>query len=224
MGGPPQKRKYFVFFILGRGRPGIPNNVKANYNGTVNGATLTKGRDNVSNTAYLFGGTLATGIQNVSDNHYINFGTGMLSGDGEFSIMMWINTTSSAQSHILQKRDSSINGEYIVELKNNGKIRFWTYYYGYKWTVTSSSAVNDGSWHHLVLVQKNNGGQMYLDGSLDQTDNSGGKVNLGLTLKTYMGGDLRDYNRYYSGKVDDFRIYSRALSASEIQTLYAIID
>jgi len=39
-----------------------------------------------------------------------------------------------------------------------------------------------------------------------------------------MGGDLRDYYRYYSGKVDDFRIYSRALSASEIQTLYAIID
>ena len=115
-------------------------------------------------------------------------------------------------------------GEYIVELKNNGKIRFWTYDGGYKWTVTSSSAVNDGSWHHLVLVQKNNGGQMYLDGSLDQTDNSGGKVNLGLTLKTYMGGDLRDYYRYYSGKVDDFRIYSRALSASEIQTLYAIID
>ena len=203
---------------------GNANNVKGNYNGTVNGATLTKGRDNVSNTAYLFGGTLATGIQNVSDNHYINFGTGMLSGDGEFSIMMWINTTSSAISHILQKRDSSINGEYIVELKNNGKIRFWTYGGGYKWTVTSSSAVNDGNWHHLVLVQKNNGGQMYLDGSLEQTDNSSGKVNLGLTLKTYMGGDLRDYNRYYSGKVDDFRIYSRALSASEIQTLYAIID
>jgi hypothetical protein len=203
---------------------GNANNVKGNYNGTVNGATLTKGRDNVSNTAYLFGGTLATGIQNVSDNHYINFGTGMLSGDGEFSIMMWINTTSSAISHILQKRDSSINGEYIVELKNNGKIRFWTYGGGYKWTVTSSSAVNDGNWHHLVLVQKNNGGQMYLDGSLDQTDNSSGKVNLGLTLKTYMGGDLRDYNSYYSGKVDDLRIYSRALSASEIQTLSTIID
>ena len=143
--------------------------------------------------------------------------------------MMWINTTSSAISHILQKRDSSINGEYIVELTDNGTIRFWTYEVDsqgerYKWTVTSSSAVNDGNWHHLVLVQKNNGGQMYLDGSLEQTDNSSGKVNLGLTLKTYMGGDLRDYNSYYSGKVDDLRIYSRALSASEIQTLSTIID
>ena len=148
----------------------------------------------------------------------------MLSGDGDFSIMMWINTTSSSISHILQKRDSSFNGEYIVELKNNGKIRFWTYGGGYKWTVTSSSVVNDGNWHHLAFVQKNNGGQMYLDGSLEQTDNSSGKVNLGLTLKTYIGGDLRDYNRYYSGKVDDLRIYSRALSASEIQTLHSIID
>ena len=33
---------------------GNANNVKGNYNGTVNGATLKKGRDNVSNTAYLF--------------------------------------------------------------------------------------------------------------------------------------------------------------------------
>ena len=84
--------------------------------------------------------------------------------------------------------------------------------------------MNDGNWHHLAFVQKNNGGQMYLDGSLEQTDDSNGKVNLSLTLKTYMGGDLRDYNRYYSGKIDDLRIYSRALSASEIQTLYYIND
>ncbi len=128
--------------------------------------------------------------------------------------MMWINTTSSAISHILQKRDSSINGEYIVEL-DNGTIRFWTYELDsqgerYKWTVTSSSAVNDGNWHHLAIVQKDNGGQMYLNGTLDQTDDTGGKVNLLSTIKTYIGGDLRDYNSYYSGKVDDLRIYNRA--------------
>ena len=65
---------------------------------------------------------------------------------------------------------------------------------------------------------------MYLNGILEQTDNTGGKVNLTSSLKTYIGGDLRDYNSYYSGKVDDLRIYSRALSVSEIQTLHNIID
>ncbi len=65
---------------------------------------------------------------------------------------------------------------------------------------------------------------MYLDGSLDQTDNTSGKVNLGFSLKTFMGADRRDYNRYYSGKVDDLKIYSRALTASEIGTLYTVED
>ena len=91
-------------------------------------------------------------------------------------------------------------------------------------TVTSNSAVDNGSWHHFAIVQKDNGGQMYLNGSLENTDNSGGKVDLLSTIKTYVGADLRGNNRYYSGKVDDLRIYSRALSASEIQTLYTIID
>jgi hypothetical protein len=204
---------------------GNANNVKGNYNGTVNGATLTKGRDNVSNTAYLFGGTLATGIQNVSDNHHIDFGTGMLSGDGEFSIMMWINSTDNS-SRILQKRDTNcFNGEYMLDILSDGKIKFNTYSNGsYKWGVTSSFAINDGIWKHLAIVQKDNGGQMYLNGTLDQTDNTGGKVNLLSICKTYIGGDLRDYNSYYSGKVDDLRIYNRALSASEIQTLSTIID
>jgi hypothetical protein len=200
---------------------GNANNVKANYNGTVSGASYSEGRDNVSNTAYSFDGV----------NDYIEFGEGVLSGDGEFSILIWINTVSqlTTTSRILQQRDSTgFNGEYMMDLKSDGKIRFFTYSNGnYKWDVTSNSTVNNGSWHHFAFVQKDNGGQMYLKGSLEDTDNSSGKVNLLSTIKTYVGADRRDWNtspKYFSGKVDDLRIYSRALSASEIQTLYTIID
>jgi hypothetical protein len=193
---------------------GNANNVKGNYNGTVSGAAPTKGRDNASNTAYSFDGV----------NDYINFGTGMLSGDGDFSIMMWINKTDNS-SRILQKRDANCyNGEYMLDILSDGKIKFNTYSNNsYKWGVTSSFAINDGIWTHLAIVQKDNGGQMYLNGTPDETD-TGGKVNLLSICKTYIGGDLRDNKSYYSGKVDDLRIYNRALSASEIQTLYTIID
>jgi hypothetical protein len=199
---------------------GNANNVKGNYNGTVNGATPTKGRDNVSNTAYSFDGV----------NDYIEFGEGVLSGDGEFSILIWINTVSrpTTTSRILQQRDSTgFNGEYMLDILSDGKIKFFTYSNGNKWVVTGNSAVDNGSWHHFAFVQKDNGGQMYLKGSLEDTDNSGGKVNLLSTIKTYVGADRRDWNtspKYFSGKVDDLRIYSRALSASEIQTLSTIID
>jgi len=39
-----------------------------------------------------------------------------------------------------------------------------------------------------------------------------------------LGGDLRDNRRFYSGKVDDLKVYNRALSASEILTLFYTSD
>ena len=186
-------------------------------NGTVSGATLTTGRNNDDDTAYSFDG--------VDD--YIEFGAGMLSGDGEFSILIWINTSSSTtQKRILSQRNGGFQGIYKLDLLTNGKIKFLTYSTTNEWIVTSSSALNDGNWHHLALVQKDNGGQMYLNGSLDQTDNSSGKVNLTSTIKTYLGKEGRNNSSdwYYSGKVDDLKIYNRALSASEIQTLFNTSD
>ena len=183
-------------------------------NGTVSGATLSTGRNNESNTAYSFDG--------VDD--YIEFGTGMLSGNGEFSILIWINTSSPSGRILTQRDRSGYNGEYMVDLQSDGKIKFSTYRDSYKWRVTSSSALNDGNWHHLAFVQQDNGGKMYLNGSLDQTDNSNGKVNLLSTIKTYLGYDNRNSGAYYSGKVDDLKIYNRALSASEIQTLFYTSD
>ena len=192
-------------------------------NGTVSGANLTAGRNNVINTAYSFDG--------VDD--YIEFGTGMLSGDGEFSILIWINTSSTESGRIISQRSpggGGYLGAYYVDLLSasgkEGKIKFTTYTSGWDWRVTSSSAVNDGNWKHLAFVQQDNGGKMYLNGSLDQTDNSNGKVDLVSTAKTYLGKEGRNNSSdwYYSGKVDDLKIYNRALSASEIQTLFYTSD
>jgi len=201
---------------------GNANDKIGSYNGTVSGATLSTGRNNLSNSAYSFDGL----------SNYIELGTGMLSGDGDFSILLWINTTQIVSSNtvgrIHQQRSQGAggyNGQYMVELNSDGKIKFNSYSNGsYKWNTTSSIALNDGEWHHLAFVQTGNGGQMYLNGIHDQTDNTSGRVTLLTTNKTYLGGDLRDNNRWYSGKVDDLKIFNRSLSESEIQTLYNMID
>ena len=112
----------------------------------------------------------------------------------------------------------------MVDLKSDGKIKLTTYSNSYKWRVMSCSAVNDGNWHHLAFVQIDNGGQMYLNSILDQTENTSGRETLLSTIKTYLGGDLRDNRSYYSGKVDDLKIYNRALSVSKIQTLFYTSD
>jgi len=185
------------------------NTSMANH-GTVSGATLTSGKDNVSNTAYNFDGS----------DDYIEFPVGLLSGSGDFSISFWINTASSSESRIIQQRDSNgYNGEYMLNLKSSGKLNLQTYKNGYKWGGTTTSTINDSNWHHVCFVQKDNGGSLYLDGSLNFTDNSTGIVNLLSSTKTYVGGDKRDNNRFFNGKIDELRIYNRALTSTEISSL-----
>ena len=186
------------------------DNTSNAHHGTVSGATLTSGKDNISNTAYSFDGT----------NDYIEYPIGLLSGAGEFSISLWINTSSSTESRIIQQRDSNgYNGEYMLNLKSSGKLNLQTYKSGYKWGGTTTSTINDSNWHHVCFVQKDNGGSLYLDGSLKFTDNSSGKVELLFSTKTYVGGDKRNNNRFFNGKVDELRIYNRALTSTEISSL-----
>ena len=192
---------------------GNANDNTSNENhGTVSGATLTKGKDNVSNTAYSFDGT----------DDYIEFPAGLLSGSGDFSVSLWVKTSSTTESRILQQRDSNgYNGEYMLNLKSNGKLKLETYKNGYKWGGTTTTSINDSNWHHICFIQKDNGGSLYLDGTIEISDNSSGTVNMLSSLKTYLGGDKRDNNRFYSGNVDKLRLYNRALSTSEITTLYS---
>ena len=66
----------------------------------------------------------------------------------------------------MQQRNGGFNGEYQLKFEENGKINFWSYRDGYKWSVTSMGSYNDNYWHHLVIVQDNtiNGGRLYIDG------------------------------------------------------------
>ena len=112
----------------------------------------------------------------------------------------------------------------MLDLKSNGKLKLQTYKNGYKWEVTTTSSINDSNWHQICFIQKDNGGSLYLDGALEVSDNTSGTVNLLSLLKTYLGGDKRDNNRFFSGNVDKLRIYNRSLTNSEINSLYTSDD
>ena len=154
---------------------------------------------------------------------YVDLGQNLLSGTGDFSISLWANSSSSSGDQILiQKRDANgFNGEYLLLFQSNGKIKIWTYRNGYRWTVVSPETYNDGQWHHIVAVQDNfiNGGKLYVDG-IEVGSSSNGVVNLMGPLRTFLGADMRDYNRYLNGFLDNVMIYSDLLTTDEIELLY----
>jgi hypothetical protein len=82
-----------------------------------------------------------------------------------------------------------------------------------------SAASSDGVWHHAALVLNNATGTLiaaYHDGVLMTTADSGfaGEGYVGIRVG-------RRSSTFYKGDVDDVRVYSRALSALDIATLYA---
>ncbi len=87
----------------------------------------------------------------------------------------------------------------------------------------SSSAVNDGAWHHVgYTLSSSSGGtlQFYVDGVANGSavTSSGAHSGGGGTSITI--GDNQYGSFPLSGQVDDARIYNRVLSAAEVAALY----
>jgi|GEM_PF-1034456 len=90
-----------------------------------------------------------------------------------------------------------------------------------------------GGWHHVALVLSSGGppftGYLYVDGTQVGTSTSLtlSPASLGATTKNWIGKsqyfDMQPTpDPYLDGNIDDFRVYSRALSAAEIQVLAAM--
>ncbi len=92
--------------------------------------------------------------------------------------------------------------------------------------ICSTTLVTDGKWHHVAAVLDNDGTpdvsdvKLYIDGVLEtpsiilprRIDSSGnGKVVLG----SFAGTDF-----YFQGIIDEVRVYARALSDTEIRSIY----
>jgi len=79
--------------------------------------------------------------------------------------------------------------------------------------------VSDGRWHHLVGVYDGSRLSVYLDGEPDATIGATGRVRTN-DRPVFIGENSEETNREWDGLIDDVRIYSYALSAEEIRTLY----
>ncbi|TKB24506.1 hypothetical protein FCL47_18680, partial [Desulfopila sp. IMCC35006] len=88
----------------------------------------------------------------------------------------------------------------------------------------STTVVNDGEWHHVVLTRDHVTGEtsVYVDGNLESTV----KTVTGIKDSTHISGfgatfGSNGLNEYLQGELDDIRIYDRVLTASEVSQISA---
>jgi hypothetical protein len=88
-------------------------------------------------------------------------------------------------------------------------------------TLTSSKALTDGRWHHVLAAYDGRVFRLYVDGKLDR-EVTYDKGMLANSEPLLIGWDQNTWlsHRHFEGSIDDIRIYRRGLSAKEARALY----
>ena len=196
---------------------GNANDESGNGNdGTVNGATLTTDRFGNAGSAYSFDGV----------NDYIEVqDSSSLDVTEELTVALWANIdnvgTSSSDDVLIDKMVSDSEGPFQILLHSRDE-----YELEGRFTRASAEIVYletgftplTGYWHYYVLSFKSGEQKLYYDGNVVSFANATGTL-ITNNLPIHIGkGVQRNYN--FDGKIDDIRIYNRALSESEISALY----
>jgi hypothetical protein len=85
----------------------------------------------------------------------------------------------------------------------------------------NATPMSTPTWWHVAVVLDTSGGRLYLNGNLvgSNTTMTMRPPTLGDTPNDWIGRSQFANNPYLDGAIDEFRIYSRALSAAEISAL-----
>ena len=169
-----------------------------------------------------FGDTNKAAVLNGS-NGQINLADGGVGASGTarqtFSVSLWINTTSTNASAVIN--DYTTTYSFVVELQTSGRLRVINNFSsGGVIETTGPTAINNGRWHHLVLVNNtgDNTQKLYIDSVLEVNQTLGGGTK---TANSFNVGYYTGLSYHLNGKIDQFRSFNKALSTAEIRKLFS---
>ena len=152
-----------------------------------------------------------------------------LPGPQTFSLEAWFSTTSTAGGKIVgfgnSNTGASSNYDRHLYLDNSGKVVFGVYNNN-TYTLSSSAALNDGKWHHVVGTLGSGGLALYVDGVKQgtRTDDTSAQPFSGYWR---IGGDNlngwpnQPSSSAFAGSIDEVAVYPTVLSDSRVAAHYA---
>lgn len=178
--------------------------------------------------------TNTTGIQGnaaVFDNansEFLNISDGAQSGldlgTGVFGVSFWCRTSNTTDlQQPFMKGNAGSGGSWYGVYPATGPA---TLTFGFACDngtsidiATNSTTINDGSWHHIVATRNGSNLQLYVDNGSpgSGTDNS---RNVSSSQEFAIGYRPVNNIRYWDGEIDEFGIWTMALSADHVSWLY----
>ncbi len=142
-----------------------------------------------------------------------------------FTVACWIKTTSAAGALVTwgSSDGSPVGGQYQSFRMEGGSLRAEHGDGNYR----GATLIDDGEWHHVALSVAQGANlrapqnQLFVDGQRDTflTGGSDNVYNITADANVSIGQRASHGDRFFTGSIDEVRIYDRALSAAEVAGL-----
>lgn len=139
----------------------------------------------------------------------------------DISISVWLKQSSLSAGTVVSKADTSNNKGYILETLSTGAIKLRLFDGTTEHSFTSTNTMNANEWNHIVATFDGSTAKISVNNSVEtfsDTFEISHDTSADLTIGAYYNGT--SYSNYYTGLMDELKIYETALSNSEITNLY----
>lgn len=187
--------------------------------------------ESVEKSTLAGGGTWTAGktgnaVNLDGTNDYLALPAGIVGKLDDFTISTWVRLdTVSTWTRLFDFGSGTGINMFLTPSSSTGGMRFAITTQGYteEQQINSSTRLATRAWKHVAVTRDGNLAILYVDG-VEVGRNANMTIapaDLGNTTKNYLGRSQYSNNPYLDGRLDNFRIYNRALSAAEIKSQYS---
>jgi len=190
---------------------GTATNVLYAHNGTATDVTFVNGR---FNEAANFNGT--SSVISLGTSSPLNtFG-------GAQTISVWVKPFSADHEAIIGYRQELSPYQWnLIEKMSNNTIRFLlgNYSGAGQFVFNSVGTITLNQWNHIAVTVDSTSAKIYINNGTPETQ-TGTPTSYSNSEPTFIGGDGTYDTDYFTGQIDQVRIFSSALSAANVTDLY----
>ena len=145
--------------------------------------------------------------------------------NGSMSFALWVKTSNTSRVEALISKYAAADSGYGYLLRTTAAGTLQLAFGGANVSGGSTIAsdvtkINDGNWHHVaVVVNLGTSVSFYIDGTLSSTSTIFSEAEAAQSYFQLGLNPYTPYGQYFTGSMDEVRVYNRALTASDVTAL-----
>ncbi|MBN1515127.1 hypothetical protein JXA32_01020 [Candidatus Sumerlaeota bacterium] len=189
------------------------------FNGNANDSSGSNNHGTEVGSPAYDAGRIGQAIQLDGFNDYVIMPPGVANLDA-ITVAAWVFWNGGgAWQRIFDFGNDTSNYMYLTPRSGDGVLRFSTRYHGYSQSLNASAMLPAGEWKHVALTLNGYRGTVYVDGQVVISGMIDYVPSYYNPTNNLIGDSQWTSDPYFSGRIDDFRIYNYVLSADEVSAL-----